>query len=220
MPCLRNFCPIDSPGVPGGTTKEAWPLVPSDGSTEATTTWTSAMPPFVAQVLTPLSTQSDPSGTARVRMAPTSEPASGSEAQKAPSLTSFSVPNICGSHSPICSGVPLEARAAAARPVPVIDRPMPAVAPEEFLERHGQRQAALLEPLGGEEVEGVEPYLGRLLDDRPGRLLAFVPFRARGADHVAGERVHPVAYLDHVVTELRAEPRHRAALLEPRRYRW
>ena len=55
-----------------------------------------------------------------------SEPASGSEAQNAPSLTSSTVPNICGSHSPTCSGVPLADSAAAARPVPTMDRPIPA----------------------------------------------------------------------------------------------
>jgi hypothetical protein len=36
------------------------------------------------------------------------------------------VPNICGAHSLICSGVPVEASEAAARPVPTIDSAMPA----------------------------------------------------------------------------------------------
>lgn len=58
MPCFLNFCPWEQPGVPGGTMKEAWPLEPSSGSTEATTTWTPAMPPLVAQVLVPLITHS------------------------------------------------------------------------------------------------------------------------------------------------------------------
>src|SRR5271169_2090457 len=47
-------------------------------------------------------------------MAPTSLPASGSDEQNAPSLTSPGLPNICGSHSPICSLVPLLATAVAA----------------------------------------------------------------------------------------------------------
>ena len=38
--------------------KLAWPRLPSSGSTEATTTWMSAMPPLVIQVLVPLSTHS------------------------------------------------------------------------------------------------------------------------------------------------------------------
>ena len=41
-----------------------------------------------------------------VRIADTSEPASGSDAQNAPSLTSSGVPKHWGIHSPICSGVP------------------------------------------------------------------------------------------------------------------
>ena len=58
MPCLRNFCPIDSPAVPGGTMKLACPREPRDGSTDATTTCTLAMPPLVTQVFTPFSTHS------------------------------------------------------------------------------------------------------------------------------------------------------------------
>lgn len=86
------------------------------------------MPPLVAQVLVPLSTHSRVASSkrARVRMAPTSDPASGSEEQNAPSFGSSAVPNISGSHWPSCSGVPLPARAAAARPVPRIDSAMPA----------------------------------------------------------------------------------------------
>ncbi len=63
---------------------------------------------------------------ARVRIEPTSLPAPGSEAQNAPSLTSPASPNISGSHSPICSGVPLLATATAARVLPTRDSAMPA----------------------------------------------------------------------------------------------
>ena len=58
MPCFLNFWPWLSPGVPGGTTKAAWPRELSSGSTESTRTCTSAMPPLVIQVLVPLSTHS------------------------------------------------------------------------------------------------------------------------------------------------------------------
>ena len=57
-PCFLTFAPCSSPGCPGGTTKAAWPREPSSGSTEATTTWTLAMPPLVAQAFWPLSTHS------------------------------------------------------------------------------------------------------------------------------------------------------------------
>src|SRR5262249_6473025 len=127
-PCLRNFWPWDRPLVPGGTMNEACPRLPSAGSTEATTTCTSAMPPFVAHALVPFSTHSSVAGeyTALVLIAATSLPASGSDEQNAPSLMSPGLPNICGSHSPICSGVPLPLTATAARQLPVSARPSPA----------------------------------------------------------------------------------------------
>lgn len=59
-------------------------------------------------------------------MAPTSLPASGSEEQKAASLTSLASPYIWGIQVPICSSVPLAMTPMAARPVPTIDRAMPA----------------------------------------------------------------------------------------------
>ena len=128
MPCLWNFCPWLRPGVPGGTTKLACPRVRRSGSTTAVTTWTSAIPPLVAQVLVPLSTHSSlaSSYVARVRIAPTSEPASGSEEQNAPSLRSPGVPYIAGTHSATCSSVPVARTPAAAREVPTIESPMPA----------------------------------------------------------------------------------------------
>ena len=49
MPCFLYFWPCDRPGVPGGTMKLAWPRPLSSGSTDATTTWTLAMPPLVIQ---------------------------------------------------------------------------------------------------------------------------------------------------------------------------
>ena len=58
MPCFLYFWPCESPGVPGGTMKLAWPRPLSSGSTDATTTWTLAMPPLVIQLLVPLSTHS------------------------------------------------------------------------------------------------------------------------------------------------------------------
>ena len=129
MPCLWNFWPWLSPLVPGGTTKLAWPRVRSSGSTTAVTTWTSAMPPLVAQVLVPLRTHSSlaSSYVARVRIAPTSEPASGSEEQNAAELE---VARACRT-----SAAPTRrparrcrwrARPAAASAVPTIERPMPA----------------------------------------------------------------------------------------------
>ena len=55
---LAELLALGQAGVPGGTMKLACPRLPSAGSTEATTTCTSAMPPLVAQVLVPFSTHS------------------------------------------------------------------------------------------------------------------------------------------------------------------
>ena len=125
---LEELLPWLSPLVPGGTTKLACPRVRRSGSTTAVTTCTSAIPPLVAQVLVPLRTHSSlaSSYVARVRIAPTSEPASGSEEQNAASLRSPGLPNISGIHSIACSSVPLPRTAAAASVVPTMDRPMPA----------------------------------------------------------------------------------------------
>src|SRR3954447_3766737 len=87
------------------------------------------MPPLVAHALVPLSTHSSfaSSYTARVFNDDTSDPASGSDTQYAPSMMSSGpVPKHCGTHSITCSGVPLPAMPAAAKPDPKIDRPMPA----------------------------------------------------------------------------------------------
>lgn len=128
MPCFLNFWPWDRPGVFGGMMKDAWPLDPSSESITATTTWTLAMPPLVAQVFVPLSTHSSlaSSYTARVRIEATSDPASGSEEQKAATLTSLASPYIWGIQVPICSSVPLARTPTAARPVPTMERAMPA----------------------------------------------------------------------------------------------
>ena len=78
----------------GGTTNAAWPREPSDESTTACTTWMLAMPPLVAHALAPVSVHSSlaSSYTARVRIAETSEPDSGSEEQNAATLTSPASP--------------------------------------------------------------------------------------------------------------------------------
>ena len=78
IPSLDSFLPIESPGVPFGTRKDACPRWPRSGSTVATTTVTSAMPPFVMKTLVPLRIHSSPSCLAVVRSERTSEPAPAS----------------------------------------------------------------------------------------------------------------------------------------------
>ena len=78
IPSLSSFLPWEMPGASLGTTKEAWPRWPSFGSTVATTTVTSAMPPFEMKTLVPFRTHSSPSRLAVVRSEATSEPAPAS----------------------------------------------------------------------------------------------------------------------------------------------
>src|SRR5215217_6228439 len=118
MPIFFSFFPPVRPGVLGGTTKEAWPRDPSSGSTLATTTCTlgrSSNPPLVMNVFLAL-----------VRRLDTSEPAPGSVTQKEERWMSSGVPKHCGTHSAICSGVPLPAMPAAPRVLPKIASEIPA----------------------------------------------------------------------------------------------
>ena len=78
IPSFDSFLPMDSPGVPLGTTKEAWPRWPRSGSTVATTTVTSAIPPFVMKTFVPSRIHSSPSWRAVVLSDRTSDPAPGS----------------------------------------------------------------------------------------------------------------------------------------------
>ena len=78
MPSFDSFWPSFRPGLSLVTTNEAWPRWPRSGSTVATTTVTSAMPPFEMKVLVPFRIQSSPSRLAVVRSDLTSEPACGS----------------------------------------------------------------------------------------------------------------------------------------------
>ena len=78
MPSFDSLWPSFRPGLSPVTMNEAWPRCPRSGSTVATTTVTSAMPPFEMKVLVPFRIQSSPSRLAVVRSDLTSEPADGS----------------------------------------------------------------------------------------------------------------------------------------------
>ena len=93
-PCFLTLAPCSMPSVAIGTMNAAWPREPSSRSVWAMTTWTSAMPPLVAQAFWPLSVHVSEAASylAVVRMLETSEPALGSEAQKAATLMSSAVP--------------------------------------------------------------------------------------------------------------------------------
>src|SRR3954447_23104593 len=87
-----------------------------------------AIPPLVAQAFWPFNTHSSEASSyfAVVRNDDTSEPASGSDTQNAPTAGSSAVPKHCGTHSPSCSGVPDDRMPATASVVPMSDIPIPA----------------------------------------------------------------------------------------------
>ena len=207
MPCFLTLVPISRPFVPGGMTNAAWPRDLSSLSTEATTTCTLAMPPLVAHAFCPFSTHSSLASSylACVRSADTSEPASGSETQKAPSFGSSA--RAVALRHPLAH---LLGRAGAEdagdRERGAHDRHADAgVAPEELLADDRQGDAALVGPELGERLVAVEADLRGLLDDRPRGLLALVPLGGRGADDLLREAVDPVADLALLLGEVEGE---------------
>ena len=89
----------------------------------------------------------------------------------------------------------------------MIDMPMPASPQNSSSLTSGSvRPVGIGEELG-EPFEPVQPDLGRLLDDRPGRLLLLVPLVRGRAHHVGGEAVHPVADVLLVLAQRQREGR-------------
>ena len=87
------------------------------------------------------------------------------------------------------------------------------VAPTHLLVDEAHEQAGRVGEALGDEVEGVQPDLGRLLDDGPRRLFTLVPLGAGGAHDVLGELVDPLGDLELVLVEVEGEVGHAAALL-------
>ena len=71
------------------------------------------------------------------------------------------------------------------------------VTPEHFFEDRRHAQAGGFGRHLAEQVRGVKPDFGGLLDDRPGSLFSLVPLGRRRADHRVGELVYPVTDLHH-----------------------
>ena len=144
MPCFLNFCPSRGPCVPGGTTNAAWPREPSsrvDRRDDDVHVGDAAVGgPRLGAVEHPLVLGLVVDARA-CAASETSEPASGSETQNAPTFGSSGVPKHCGTHSPICSGVPL-AKIAGDGERRADDRQADAgVAPEQLLVDDRERQA-------------------------------------------------------------------------------
>ena len=186
----------------------ACPREPSSRSTEAITTWTSAMPPFVAQAFWPLITHSS-FGLVVLGGGPDRRDVrariglGGAEGRDLRLLARCR--STAGIRSPHLLRGPLpEDRGDGERGAH--DRhPDPGVAPEELLVGDRQRQARLVGPELGQRLEAVEADLRRLLDHRPGRLLALVPLGGRRPDDLLGEPVDPLADVLLVLVQLEAE---------------
>ena len=139
---------------------------------------------------------------------------------------SSGVPKHCGPHSMSCSGVPLAAMPASPRVLPEDGEGDAGVTPGQLLAGDGQQQPARVEERLGDEVEGVEPDPGGLLDDGPRGLLPLVPLVGGRPDHVFGEVVDPLLDLQLVLVEVEGEIGHgarsvpaRAGPANPRRCR-
>ncbi len=83
------------------------------------------------------------------------------------------------------------------------------VAPEQLLVGYLEGEPRRVAVHVGEGLESVETDPGRLLDDRPGRLLAGIPFGGRRAHHLGGEAVHPVTQVLLFLGEREGEVAHR-----------
>jgi hypothetical protein len=191
MPSLRSFLPWRSRGVPGGTTKLAWPRWPRVGSTVATTTWTLAMPPLVMNTFWPFRTQSSPSRTARVRRLETSEPAPGSVTANAPHLGLGRGAEQLGGPAGTWPGVPLAmraTRAARCRRCPARCRRSPSRAPRPA--GAGGCRSRPRRPSGRSPCRTAD--VGRLGDDRPGELLGLVVVGRDRPDLLLGELACPL----------------------------
>ena len=79
------------------------------------------------------------------------------------------------------------------------------VAPEQLLVDDRKLQARGIGEELGDALEAVEADLRGLLDHRPRRFLALVPFRGGGADDIGGEAVDPVADVLLVLGQLERE---------------
>ena len=82
------------------------------------------------------------------------------------------------------------------------------VTPAHLLDHDRPGEAGGIGERVGAELHRVEADLGRLLDDRPRRLLPLVPLVGGGADDVLGEVVDPLLDLELVLVEVEREVGH------------
>jgi hypothetical protein len=84
----------------------------------------------------------------------------------------------------------------------------PRVAPSQLFVDEREQEAGRVCIAVGDEIERVQPDPGRLLDDRPGRLFALVPFVRGRAHHILGKIMDPLDDLKLVLVQLHREVTH------------
>ena len=144
-----------------------WPRWPASGSTVATTTWTSAIPPLPMNTLWPSITQSSPSRRARVWIERMSEPPLGSVTASAASLMSPGVPKHSGAQRTSCSSVAACRIAASASAGITIDSPIPAHPQNSSSIRIGSDSPVGSTDSSRVQLPAVQAVSGRLLEHRP-----------------------------------------------------
>ena len=171
------------------------------------------MPPLVMKTFWPLITQSPFLRTARVFIDETSEPASGSVTAKAPTRRLLD-----GAEAGRDPGRDLLRRALGEdrgdRQPGALDGQRDAgAAPGQLLGDQRGHDARRVGVGLLEEVDPVEPDLGRLLDHRPRELLGLVVLDGDRADLLLGEVVDPVPDLTLLVAQLKRNHRRAPWLL-------
>ena len=190
--------------------KLAWPRPFSAGSTAATTTCTSAMPPLVIHALVPFSTHSSVGLVVDGPGAQRRHVAAGVGLAHAERAELHFVRGAVALRHPLDDllgrAVAGDAGGGERR---AHDRHADAgVTPEQLLDGDRQGQPGRVGERVQQEVEAVEAVLRGLLHDRPRELLTLVPLVGGGTHDVVGELVHPLLDLQLVFVEVQREVGH------------
>ncbi len=197
--------------------KLAWPRPLRSGSTDATTTWISAIPPLVIQVLVPLRTHSsfDWSYTARVRMELDVGAGIGLGHAESGQGDLVGRPEALRHPFRHLFGSAVAEDPGYAQRGTEDGQADAGIAPRHLLHDHRYRDAGGVGEHVGHEVEGVQPDVGGLLDDRPRGLLPLVPLVGDRAHDLLGEVVNPLLELKLVLVQGIGKIGHRTGTLHP-----
>ena len=215
MPIFLNFWPWEMPGVPSGTTKLAWPAAPErrvDREHEDVGVGDAAIgDPGLRAVEHPLVLGLVVDG-ARLQGGDVRAGIGLGDPERR-QLDVVGRPEALGDPLADLLGRPVGEDPGHGQGRAEDGQRDAGVTPAHLLVDEAHEQTGRVREALRDEVEGVEPVLGRLLNDRPRRLLPLVPFGAGGTDDVLGELVHPLDDLELVLVELEGVVGHGCALL-------